>query len=175
MFPRLFLISNQKHCSVSEMGVWGIRGWEWRFSWRRNLHLWEQQLVQDIHNSVRMLGPVIDAQDKWICKFDSSGSYTSKAAYTLISSKMATGPIRNEQHFEAFGLLWKGHVPSKCLVISWQVFLGRIASKENLIKRNLTFAPSLPNCVICNQQPETMAHLFANCTTVANIWDSVSL
>lgn len=34
-FPRLFLLSNQKNCRISEMGSWGNSSWEWDFQWCR--------------------------------------------------------------------------------------------------------------------------------------------
>lgn len=36
-FSRLFAISDQKLCTIREMGEWVEGIWRWRLSWRRNL------------------------------------------------------------------------------------------------------------------------------------------
>ena len=36
-FPQLYQISSQRLHSVEDMGYFAEHGWEWKFSWRRNL------------------------------------------------------------------------------------------------------------------------------------------
>ena len=36
-YPELYQISSQKLQTVASMGIFGETGWEWKFSWRRNL------------------------------------------------------------------------------------------------------------------------------------------
>jgi len=49
---------------------------------------------------VEALAPRKEVANKWICKFDPSGSYTSKSAYVLISSKLFVGPTRSEHEMQ---------------------------------------------------------------------------
>lgn len=41
VFPRLFSISSQKNCFISQMGYWQEGSWKWCLSWRRTLFDWE--------------------------------------------------------------------------------------------------------------------------------------
>ncbi|PNX84009.1 ribonuclease H [Trifolium pratense] len=55
IFPRLFLISVQKECSVQEVGRWNSGRWEWVVRWRRNLFVWEEELQQSL---MELLTPI---------------------------------------------------------------------------------------------------------------------
>jgi len=44
-FPRLFSISLDTDCTLSQVGVWNNNIWSWKLRWRRNLFEWESSLV----------------------------------------------------------------------------------------------------------------------------------
>ena len=47
-FPRLFMLSTQKHELVKDMGRWENMVLSWTFQWRRTLFAWEEELLGDL-------------------------------------------------------------------------------------------------------------------------------
>ncbi|KAF1869955.1 hypothetical protein Lal_00017533 [Lupinus albus] len=61
--------------------------------------------------------------------------------------------------------IWKANAPLKVLTFAWRLFQDRIATKDALLKRDI----SVNNggdllCVFCKESPESTNHLFSSCT-----------
>jgi hypothetical protein len=55
----------------------------WRFEWRRELFVWEEELVNEL--LVRLDGRVLGVRpDVWLWKPDKEGSFSVKSCYTLL-------------------------------------------------------------------------------------------
>jgi len=72
LFPRLYAISTQKNIMVAELWIGGGMEWNWEFRWRRNLFVWESEILQNltvllegVEVRVRMSGG--DARGKMVC------------------------------------------------------------------------------------------------------------
>jgi len=55
-----------------------------------------------------------------------------------------------------------------------QVFLERIPTKENLIRRNLAEVVGDSNCVLCLNAVESVKHLFLSCPFSLNLWPATA-
>jgi len=156
LFPRLFLISSQKGVMVNEVGEWVNGSWRWNFLWRRRLFSWEETLLQDLKVILTPIAPSHSFEDKWIWCADTSGAYSAKASYKAIMSRFSVGHNKNDVEKKVFKFLWKCQAPSKVLIFSWQVLLGRVATKDNLIKRNFSLVGGNHNCVYCQVVVESV-------------------
>jgi len=114
-----------------------------------------------------------NVQDRWICMLDSSSVYSSKMAYKEIVNRVLPGPPRSQQEIKVFSCLWNTLAPSKTIVFTWQVRWGKLATKENLIKRNLTSVVGSPRCVLCSNHEESTQHLFFNCSVARDTWYAI--
>lgn len=47
-FERLFSISECKDFSIADMGTWSDGSRTWKFTWRRNLFIWEEGLLEEL-------------------------------------------------------------------------------------------------------------------------------
>lgn len=62
-FPRLYSISNQKHCVIADMGIWNNDVWEWSLNWRRSLFAWENQKLDVLLNLINSNQPSASKTD----------------------------------------------------------------------------------------------------------------
>ncbi|XP_058723506.1 uncharacterized protein LOC131595221 [Vicia villosa] len=69
--------------------------------------------------------------------------------------------------------LWKIDAPPKLQFLGWRVLHNRLATKDQLISRNILLVSSDPCCVLCSSQLETNAHLFGDCPFTDYIWQRV--
>ncbi|GAU46768.1 hypothetical protein TSUD_92630 [Trifolium subterraneum] len=75
VFPRLFLISSQKECSVLEVGRWVSEVWEWDCKWRRNLFAWEEELA-DMLDMILTPIQLSHSNDEWMCHHATGGRFS---------------------------------------------------------------------------------------------------
>ncbi|XP_072066858.1 uncharacterized protein [Arachis hypogaea] len=54
-FPRLFSVSNQRGSFIGDCGFWDGAEWIWNFQWRRELFQWELDLVNQLHDALRLV------------------------------------------------------------------------------------------------------------------------
>jgi len=77
-YPRLFMISDQKEAKVGEVGVMTEWGRDWRFIWRRNLFVWEEELLSSLTEDLE--GMIWSSnEDLWRWNLDDNGVFTVKS------------------------------------------------------------------------------------------------
>ncbi|XP_025685613.1 uncharacterized protein [Arachis hypogaea] len=54
-FPRLFSVSNQQGSVIGDCGFWDGLEWVWNFQWRRELFQWELELLNQLHDRIRVV------------------------------------------------------------------------------------------------------------------------
>ncbi|MCI29399.1 putative ribonuclease H protein, partial [Trifolium medium] len=83
-FQRLFQASSQSDSTVGEMGSWVEGHWVWDLRWRRNLFVFEINLLESL---IEMLNraTISTTDDFWFWKHDPSGSYSVKSAFLALS------------------------------------------------------------------------------------------
>jgi hypothetical protein len=80
----------------------------------------------DILNSVELDE---DIPDKHICRFSSSGQYTTKSAYDTL--------FQGAIPFEPFERIWKSWAPPKCRFFMWLAAHNRCWTADRLARRGL--------------------------------------
>ena len=91
------------------------------------------------------------------------------------SGKFSTKTVYNHLAGDDFGSnykhIWKAKLPYKIKIFCWLVEKGAVLTKDNLVKRKWTGDPT------CSfyQEPETIKHLFFQCSIANVIWREVSL
>ena len=65
-FPELYQISSQKLQTVASMGSFYESGWEWKFSWRRNLFDNEMGRASAFIDQTAAISPNATLKDSWV-------------------------------------------------------------------------------------------------------------
>ncbi|KAK2449803.1 hypothetical protein QL285_008959 [Trifolium repens] len=168
MFPRLFGISLSKDITVGQAGrrVDGV--WRWELVWRRNLFVWENELLRQLLAVIE--GVIItDTIDRWNWKPGNEGVHSVKSTYLFLDRTTNVGPPRSSLDSFAFKFIWKSGVPSKVSALSWQLLLNKIPTRENLRRRNVLTSDE-SKCVFCDLYVESANHLFLHCGYSAEVW-----
>ncbi|QHO13191.1 uncharacterized protein DS421_15g513360 [Arachis hypogaea] len=67
--------------------------------------------------------------------------------------------------------IWRGVVPPRIELFGWFVLIGRVNTKERLIRLGV-LRPSDNICVLCNKEVESVEHLFLRCELTWKVWCS---
>lgn len=73
-----------------------------------------------------------------------------KSMYKKLEGILVLEKRWGEEEKNFFGHVWKSPVPSKVMTISWKLFLDRIPTRSNLIRRNAIPSTVSPLCVLCD-------------------------
>lgn len=168
-YPRLYSIVNDKEALVGEVCEVVEEGMVWRFNWRRNLFMWEEELLLSLKEDLE--GFVLtQEEDKWWWNLDDKGEYSVKSAYTKLVGLVLTEDSWQIDEKRVFQDLWAIKAPSKVVAFSWRVLLNRIATKVNLEARNILPDEGSLLCVACGRSNESVLHLFLHCELATNVW-----
>jgi hypothetical protein len=169
VFPRLFSLSNQKNHNVSELLS---NNGTWSFSWRRNLFIWEEDLIANLRV---ILEPVVLSleEDCWKWKADVEGFFSVKSSYKLLSEVLSDEDGREEILVNVLSQIWESAAPSKVLAFSWQLLLGRIPTKSKLEDRGIVILDAPWECLGCVGKKEMPLHLFLHCPLAMKVWGAV--
>ncbi|XP_058776637.1 uncharacterized protein LOC131650962 [Vicia villosa] len=66
--------------------------------------------------------------------------------------------------------LWCLDLPSRIAIFAWRFFVSRLPTIDSLIARGIGNISS-PRCVLCDDQPESLNHLFFNCEASKKVWE----
>lgn len=167
-FPRLYSLESNKNFLVSDRLVVrdGVKSLIW--NWRRNLFVWEEELVVDLVSIVNRLHVGVVAQDCWSWIHSPKRIYTTKDGYAQISLSHGE-PSMMTVNWQK--MVWLKTVPQKLNAYVWRVINNRIASLPNLLKRGVLYSGADVSCRLCNSQlVETMEHLFVSCEFAKDVW-----
>lgn len=84
-FRRLFSIANTQEVKVGELWKSSVAGGMWRFSWRRELFVWEVNMLNTLFLFLEGAG-IGEGVDKWVWKPDKVGVFTVKSCYFLLQN-----------------------------------------------------------------------------------------
>ncbi|KAH1209234.1 Ethylene-responsive transcription factor [Glycine max] len=127
LFPRLFLMSDQKEEVVGGMmGSWVEDRWRWSLRWRRVPFEWESELIFQVHK---------DYSDSWLWLESTWSTYSSNSAYQARFAEE------------------DAHELSSTLAEVWKVMWDRLPTKDNLSRRNIIVEEVDLLCPLCLQQP----------------------
>ncbi|XP_057775496.1 uncharacterized protein LOC130994470 [Salvia miltiorrhiza] len=72
-----------------------------------------------------------------------------------------------------FTMIWKTPATQKAKTTAWRVLKGRMATCDNLQRRQVNVSSSEAVCVLCKTHLETTEHLFFTCQNSVDIWNDV--
>ncbi|MCH98404.1 receptor-like protein kinase ANXUR2, partial [Trifolium medium] len=110
-FRRLFDLSVNKTSSVAEMCElgWEEGGAAWQ--WRRQLWVWEEEMLGECRGLLIDIVMQPNISDQWLWRHDIGGGYSVRGAYNLLTTMASHGVDASSD------LIWHKHVPLK--VLSW--------------------------------------------------------
>ncbi|GAU26111.1 hypothetical protein TSUD_225740 [Trifolium subterraneum] len=139
----------------------GVGGEAW--VWRRQLWVWEEELVEEcqalLHNFVLQDQSV----DMWLWRPDPIRGYSVRGAYQLLTSHHPIPVIDIED------LIWHKQVPLKVSILAWRLRRNRLPTKDNLENRGIITAEA-QSCVAGCGALESAQHLFISCSTFGSLW-----
>ena len=103
-----------------------------------------------------------DEQDSIFWRWTSDGVYTTKSAYN--AQFLGTYSLFKGQH------IWQAEAEGKHKFFAWLLVQCKILTADKMIARQW---PCNPVCTMCNQEPETAAHLILHCTFSRQVWDKM--
>jgi hypothetical protein len=145
-FPRLYSISISKDVKVADAGFRLNDNWRWALDWRRNLFVWEQDLVNELMLILNAVS-VTAAVDRWVWLEDVSGDFSVNSCYCLLTRRGAVSAGISEVQKLVFHGIWKSPAPLKVTAFSWQAFLDKIPTKSNLIRRGVALDATAAGCI----------------------------
>lgn len=90
-FGRLFSIAANKEATVNEQGGWDANGqWTWGLTWRRQLFMWEGDMLAELHRMLEAITLSAFEKDRWVWLEDTSGAYSVKTGYQLLHNVTRT-------------------------------------------------------------------------------------
>jgi hypothetical protein len=116
------------------------------------LQLWEVLETFQLQNS----------NDKHVWLFSSNGLYTSKSVYRAF--------YIGAESFEPWKRIWKSWAAPKCKVFVWLAINNKCWTTDRLEKRGLDYPE---NCVLCDQEDETVQHILSNCVFTRQFWHNI--
>jgi hypothetical protein len=69
-----------------------------------------------------------------------------------------------------FNAIWKSPAPSKVSGFVWQLLLGKIPTRNNLITRQILDGTGDMSCSLCGEEMETESHLVVYCGIALLVW-----
>ncbi|XP_015961036.1 uncharacterized protein LOC107485010 [Arachis duranensis] len=166
MFPRLFSVSNQRGSVIGDCGFWDGLEWRWNFQWRRELFQWELDLLNQLHETLRLVNLVYDREDRVVWKFDKKGVFSTNSFVQELQVELLPEDIAS---FSFTRTVWKGLVPPRVELFIWFALTGRVNTKERLSRLGVVNQEDVI-CVLCNKGVEVGHHLFLACEFSWQVW-----
>ena len=162
-YPDLYQITSDKSQLVGNMGFFGEEGWQWQFSWRRNLFDNELGSASEFIDQISAISPIADMKDCWVWGADPKGTFTTSSAYLCIKGDQPSLALNHD-----FNQLWEVKAPPRALTLVWRLLWHRLPTKENLLRRQVPLDNDL--CTFCQNQVESASHLFFTCIKIMPLW-----
>lgn len=111
-----------------------------------------------------------NSRDRWFWDLNGSGTYRVKDVRNMLDEFFLPK--------EDVATRWLPHLPIKLNVFAWRLYLDRLPTKSNLIRRGIQVdSPICPNCI---SYDEDVPHIFFKCTLAIEVsrvvcrwWDVV--
>jgi hypothetical protein len=99
--------------------------------------------------------------------------FSVAAVYRYLYQKLLPSSLVAFNSMGSVAKVWGSWASTKVIVFSWQAVLGRLPTRENLMRRGVVLVEPNVVCVLCGKGRETEDHLFASCPTTWEIWSKV--
>lgn len=111
-------------------------------------------MVRKLFN-MRKFWPLIVPQQP----VESKGKFQINRAYKMLRGEVTNVPWRT--------VVCHNATSPKHIFILWLALLGKMRTKDRLISWGLDIAAS---CILCNNQPESLEHLYFDCYYSKEVW-----
>lgn len=139
--------------------LWTGQGWNLYL--RRNLNDWEIITIATFQETVPQNINLTREGDSLEWKVDSRGVFTVRSAYRdLISTEL-------QEIGWPWRMIWKTKIPYKVNYFTWLLSKEEVLTHENLNRRKLNLCS---RCYLCEEQVETVNHLFWHCKWTNQLW-----
>ncbi|XP_057790812.1 uncharacterized protein LOC131007917 [Salvia miltiorrhiza] len=153
------------------MGEWLGEVWEWKLEWNRELRERERAQADELLSSIKEINLQAGMKDCWRWKHTPNGLFSVNSAYKAFRQARSENGTNCEQM--DFKKLWKAPAPHKMKTTAWRILKGRMATCDNLIRRNILAANSNSDCILCKSQLEDLNHLFFSCQITCDLWKEI--
>ncbi|GLT34863.1 hypothetical protein SLA2020_093550 [Shorea laevis] len=99
-----------------------------------------------------------------VWKYDNSGEYTVKKAYSLLGSEQRV----LEKDF--CKVIWNNFLPGRVSFFAWRLFLDRLPTKLNLERRDFQLERGVNSCGKCGEEVEDEGHIMLSCNFAHQVW-----
>ena len=106
-----------------------------------------------------------EGQDTWRWGLDPSGVFTVSSLRSHIDSLMLPEGVSATR--------WLRFVPIKVNVLVWRLGLGRLPTRDNLVRKGVDLNSML--CPSCSGVVESIAHVFFECDVANEVWRGVGI
>jgi len=162
-YPWLYVNSNHQYQLVGSLGQHSNLGWNWNFSWRRQLFDSEIESAISFLSEVEGISINSQGSDTWVWTAEASGIFSTRSAYSSFWEEVAVDNLH-----DCFKDLWKIKIPSKFLMFAWRLLWDRLPTKANLRARQVQISDL--TCPFCRRVEETASHMFIHCIKTQPIW-----
>ena len=173
-FNRLYSISTNQEALIHDLWRPRLFGGEWAFNWRRNLFVWENNLLTELLGDLNgFVGSIED--ERWRWSLEEDNSFLVKSMYLKLEGREIPEVGHPEGERRVFHQIWKTGPPSKVIAFLWKALLDRISARVNLEKQNCLPIDIGSNCVWCGEVVGNTLHLFLHCDLARNVWLNLML
>lgn len=162
-FHNLFQLEAKKTCTLQDRLRFGREGLFLCFNWSRELSGNEVDEVTELSRLIFEI-PWSGEEDVWRNVACILGRFSVKA---IRSKLQEIKEVRLEN-----GFVWCNWIPIKVNFLLCRLWLGRLPTIDNLIKRNICIESK--ECGVCRLEEETLNHVFSRCFIAVQIWEFVA-
>ena len=152
---------------ISDCGFWDGMIWNWSLVLCREFLLWELDMLQELQVMLNQVVLDKDKEDKSIWIHHSSSVYSVKSPLFL---RPTFGSLDTGM-YNYTNKVWKSVAPLKAELLVWFVLLGRLNTNDRLSRLDIINNFDV-KCVLCNDLPEEVDHLFFTCQFTWRIWSA---
>ncbi|XP_057793009.1 uncharacterized protein LOC131009611 [Salvia miltiorrhiza] len=155
------------------MGEWSDGIWSWNLNWKRELRGRELDQFSSLSSLINSFDIIAGKPGGWRWKADPKGIFSVKEAYRAVSKSTETN--FNDECDLKFLQIWKAKAPFKAKMTAWRLLKGRLATTDNLLRRQVQLPNEELTCILCKDQAESIDHLFFSCQMTTEVWNSILL
>ncbi|XP_021986173.1 uncharacterized protein LOC110882468 [Helianthus annuus] len=163
--PNLFKLERKKRCKLADRIKQYDGNWELAWDWTRIPSSEVER--QELETLLGMMeGRTLSfGRDSWCWNW--TGQKDSDFSVRALKKAMV-----EEYQQVGFVMYWIKWVPIKCSINAWRAACQRIPTKTELRRRDVLTGSV--TCSMCEDQDETVEHLFTGCVVAMEVWARIA-